>query len=259
MKPIDFTKKILLAPLDQKDWGAWRSELHTWRKDKIAELRYTGEPYTRPEFAWTQTCFTCGMAMLFDEHFYDPRSGCYRVEEFLDEGERRFGGYDAIVLWHSYPRIGFDDRNQFDFYRDTPGGFSGLRQVVRACHRRGVKVFLDYNPWDTGTRRENLSDEELLVQLVQEVEADGIFLDTMKQSGTTLLAALNAGRPGVVLESEGLTPLERIHDHHLSWAQWAPDSRAPGILRNKWLTPATWCTPSPAGTVTEPGRCRPPG
>ena len=30
--------------------------------------------------------------------------------------------HDAVVIWQAYPNIGFDERNQFDFYRDLPGG-----------------------------------------------------------------------------------------------------------------------------------------
>ena len=40
---------------------------------------------------------------------------------------------------------------------------------------RGVRVFVDYNPWDVGTRREPLSDIDALAELVRAVEADGIF------------------------------------------------------------------------------------
>jgi len=46
---------------------------------------------------------------------------------------------------------------------------------------------------------------------------------------------LDSIRPGIVLESEGAPPLVNITDHHMSWAQWFPDSFTPGILRNKWL------------------------
>ena len=69
-------------------------------------------------------------------------SGCSRPT-------RGFGGLDAVVLWHAYPVIGIDDRNQLDFYRDVPG----LADLVEALHDRGVRVFVDYNPWDIGTRR----------------------------------------------------------------------------------------------------------
>ena len=72
----------------------------------------------------------------------------------LDEAEREFGGFDGVVLWHAYPVIGIDERNQFDFYRDVPG----LRELVADLRGRGVRVFVDYNPWDTGTRREPVDD-----------------------------------------------------------------------------------------------------
>ena len=68
--------------------------------------------------------------MLCDETFYDSKTGRYTVSAFLDRERHEFGGYDSIVLWHAYPRIGLDDRNQFDFYRDMPGG------LLRIAHRR---------------------------------------------------------------------------------------------------------------------------
>ena len=63
------------------------------------------------------------------------------------------GGLDAVVLWHAYPVIGIDDRNQFDWY-----AVPGLRGLVDDLHARGVRVFLDYNPWDVGTRRTESTD-----------------------------------------------------------------------------------------------------
>jgi formylglycine-generating enzyme required for sulfatase activity len=173
--------------------------------------------------------------MMFDRMFYDPVRSRYTVDSFLDEGVGRFGGYDAVVLWHAYPRIGFDDRNQFDFYRDMPGGLDGLRELSRDIHERGVKVFIDYNPWDTGTRREGKSDIETLAELVKAIDADGIFLDTLHEGTEDFRRKLDAARPGVVLESELTLPIERIRDHHMSWAQWFKDTEAPGVLRNKWL------------------------
>jgi len=173
--------------------------------------------------------------MMYDEAFYDRSKNQYTIDSLIDDGIQRFGGYDAIVLWHAYPRIGFDDRNQFDFYRDMPGGLDGLRLLSRSIHNRGVKVFIDYNPWDTGTRREDKSDVDTLVELVSRIEADGIFLDTLHEGMKDLRAKLDAARPGVVLESELALPVGRIHDHHMSWAQGFTDSEAPGVLWNKWF------------------------
>ena len=111
-------------------------------------------------------CYCCGFVMLCDETFYDHQTDVYTVESLLDHGRREFGGYDAVVLWHAYPNLGFDDRNQFDYYRDLPGGLDGVGDVVRILHTAGVKVFLAYNPWDTGTRREAEADHDVLVALV---------------------------------------------------------------------------------------------
>ncbi len=173
--------------------------------------------------------------MLCDETFYDNGRGRYRLAEFLDGGVSEFGGFDSLVLWHAYPRIGLDDRNQFDFYRDMPGGLAGLRGIADECHRRRVRVFIDYNPWDTGTRREPLPDIDALVETVRAIDGDGIFLDTMNRGAREFRSKLDGARKGVVLESEISLPLANVHDHHMSWAQWFKDSHAPGVLRNKWF------------------------
>jgi len=232
---FDPESPLISAPREAAAWPEFRKRLAAWRAAKRRSLNYSDALYQRPEFAWVSRCFACCFLMLCDEMFYDPARSGFRVKAFLEQGQREFGGYDAVVLWHAYPRIGFDECNQFDFYRDAPGGLTGLRRVVRALHGRGVKVFIDYNPWDTGTRREGRSDLDALVEIVRAIEADGIFLDTMDQGAAGFRAKLDAVRRGVVLESEGALPLERVKDHHLSWAQWFGDSEVPGVLRNKWF------------------------
>ena len=226
---------LIPAPEDPADWPAFRQQLAAWRDATRRQLAYRDALYRRPEFDWVPSCFSCGFLMMCDETFYDPAAGRYRVAEYLDHGRREFGGCDAIVLWHAYPRIGVDDRNQFDFYRDMPGGIVGLQGVVAGAHERGVKVFIDYNPWDTGTRREGKSDLDVLATLVQALNVDGIFLDTMDRGAEAFRGKLDAVRPGVVLEGEIALPLERVHDHHLSWAQGFNDGEVPGVLRNKWF------------------------
>lgn len=233
---FDPAQNLIPAPSDPRDWPRFRELLTAWRMHRRQELNYSDALYRRPEFAsWVSRCFSCGFLMVGDETFCDSRQGRFTVERFLEQADREFGGFDAVVLWHAYPRIGADDRNQFDCYRDLPGGLPGLRAVRRRFARHGVRVFLDYNPWDTGTRREPKTDIEALCELVSAIEADGIFLDTMSQGGAEFRAKLDAARPGVVLEGEGALALEHIHDHHLSWAQWFNDSEAPGVLRNKWF------------------------
>ena len=227
-------RPVVAAPGEPGQWPAWRAALTEKRRETRARIGYDGRLYERADFAWVRSCYSCCFVMMCDETFYDPQRGRYTPERFLEEGVAAFGGYDAIVLWHAYPRIGFDDRNQWDFYRDMPGGLEGLRRLCDVMHRRGVKVFINYNPWDTGTRREGEPDIDMLVEMVAAMDADGIFLDTLHEGGSALREKLDAVRGGVVLESELTLPVERVHDHHMSWAQWFEDSDVPGVLWNKW-------------------------
>jgi hypothetical protein len=223
--------KILAAPDDPADWPAWRDALERWRSEAARRIDYDDAAYTRPEFAWTQRCFAVALVWLWDELLYDHGAGGFTPERFCEESEREFGGFDGVVIWHAYPVIGIDERNQFDYYRDVPG----LRALVDALHARGVRVFVNYNPWDVGTRREPVDDEEAIARLVRELDVDGVFLDTMKEARPGLRAAVDAARPGVAFEGESTLPLARIRDHHLSWAQWFSDSTVPGVLRARWF------------------------
>jgi sulfatase modifying factor 1 len=232
--PIDGeldTAKIIAAPSDPAEWPAWRSRLAEWRRDARARLGYTGALYDRPEFAWTQSCFCVALVWLWDELLYDFEAGRFTPERLLDEGAREFGGFDGVVLWHAYPVIGIDERNQFDWYRDVPD----LPELVTALHACGVRVFVDYNPWDVGTRREAVDDAQAVAAIVRELDADGVFLDTMKEAPEDLRRELDGIRAGLAFEGESTLPLARIEDHHLSWAQWFADSDVPGVIRARWF------------------------
>jgi sulfatase modifying factor 1 len=220
--------KILAAPDDPAEWPVWRDALARWRRQAAERVAYDDGAYRRPELAWTRRCFAVALVWLWDELLYDHAAGHFTPDRFCDESEREFGGFDAVVLWHAYPVLGLDERNQFDFYRDVPD----LRVLVDELHRRGVHVFVDYNPWDVGTRREPGGDAETLAAIVESLGADGVFLDTMKEAGAALRAALPIG---LALEGESNVPLERIGDHTLSWAQWFADSAVPGVLRARWF------------------------
>ncbi len=216
--------KILAAPDDPADWPAWRDALRRWRDQ--AREGYDGSAYER--LTWTQGCFAVALFWLWDELLYDHAAGRFTPDRFCAQSEREFGGFDGIVLWHAYPVLGIDERNQFDYYRDVPG----LRELVADFRGRGIRVFMDYNPWDTGTRREPAGDEEAAGQIVRELGLDGVFLDTMREAQPGLRAAVG---PDVAFEGESTLPLARICDHHLSWAQWFADSPVPGVLRAKWF------------------------
>ena len=234
-QPMDVNKPLIQSPESSRLWPAFRQQLTAWRDEARRASGYRDARYRDEATAWTQSSFSSCFVMLCDAAFFDPDSGQYRVEEFLRQARRDFGGFDNVILWHAYPRIGADDRNQFDFYRDMPGGVQGVRGVVRECHRHGVRALIVYKPWDVGTRREAQSDVEALAEMVHATEADGVYLDTMPLAPDGLRPALDRVRPGLALEGEGELPVAYVHDHHMSWAQHFEDSRVPGVLRNKWF------------------------
>jgi sulfatase-modifying factor enzyme 1 len=223
--------KIFAAPADPSEWPAWRAALTRWRSEAAARVTYDDSAYGLPEFAWTQSCFSVALAWLWDELLYDHEAARFTPDRYCEESEREFGGFDGVVLWHAYPVIGIDERNQFDYYREVPG----IRELIVAFQGRGIRVFVNYNPWDVGTRREDVDDVEAIAQLVGELGVDGVFLDTMKEARPGLRAAVDAARPGVAFEGESTLPLARVCDHHLSWAQWFSDSTVPGVLRARWF------------------------
>ena len=220
--------KILVPPADPADLDAWRAQLSAWQDG--ARSRF-GAPvrYDDPASAWASRCFAVAQVWLWDELFFDAGAQCFTPERFLEDARERFGGLDGVVLWHAYPVIGLDDRNQWDFY-DVPG----LAEAADALHAEGVAVFVDYNPWDVGTRRGD-DDAVELARTVRRLHADGVFLDTLRTADRGLVEALDAARPGIGLEGESKLATERIDDHTLSWAQWFADGEVPGVLRAHWF------------------------
>ncbi|MES1221866.1 MAG: hypothetical protein ABUT20_40585, partial [Bacteroidota bacterium] len=229
--------RIVMAPSDTSQWQQWKEDLQKTKKEIKTAIGYSDTLYQKNEFKWVSDCYNVAMLMLFDKEFYNPSTHHYNVNGYIQDGIKKFGGYDGVVLWHAYPRIGFDERNQFDFYREFPGGLAGLRNIVKQFHQKNIKVFIDYNPWDKGTRREDKPDMDMLADIIKAIGADGIFLDTMNESSEIFRKKVNEARSGVVLESELELPVERIYNHHMSWAQWYDDSYVPGVLWSKWFEP----------------------
>jgi len=129
-----------------------------------------------------------------------------------------------------------DERNQFDFYRDMPGGLDGLRNVVERIHQHGVKVFINYNPWDAITRREPGTIDEALTDMIAAIDADGIFLDTMTAAQENLRGIIDAKRKGVVLVPELYPKASDLASLMGSWYQiWNDAPFSPGLLHHKWI------------------------
>ncbi len=200
MEEIKFEDGVI----DFNEWKAsgkdWRERLEKERKRLRSQ--FDTREYERQDLSWFHTAFLEYFLFAYDTSVYDRESGCYRIEELLDQGKTEFGGYDFIDLWPGYPRLGVDERNQFDFFRDMPGGFEGLKDLVRRAHRKGVRVFIPYLPWDKGTRREEKSDIEMLAEIAGKLDADGIVVDSSSAAPSGLRQVLDKVKPGVVFSPE---------------------------------------------------------
>ncbi len=214
-----------------------RERLAAAMRASVPAVGFDDSLYRRADLAWAARNYVCGFVFAYDTNLWDAERGVYRVEELCEEAERDFGRWDSVVLWHAYPRIGADDRNQFDFWRDMPGGLEGLAGAVERFHRNGVRVFLPYMPWDQDTRREGRPDTEALAEIVGAIDADGIFLDTMIQAPEGLREAVDRARPGVCFEPEGGPSIPELEVCGGSWAQWFQEYPEGGVLLSRWIEP----------------------
>jgi len=158
------------------------------------------------------------LQFAWDRQYYDARTGVLVFPQFLTSLDSLLGGWDAYMLWPTWPRLGLDQRNQWDMYRDLPGGLADLKRQVDFAHSRGTRYFIAYNPWDESTRREDhLAGME---NMLRSLDADGVVLDTWGQSSREFQAVADRVRPGVILYSEGMAvPADmpgivagRVHD-----------------------------------------------
>jgi gamma-glutamyl hercynylcysteine S-oxide synthase len=216
----------------------WLAGLIDWRREHLIRIGYDDVNYRRPELQWAQRNFVHAQMMAEDRYFYDPLRQKYTVDRYLDDLIARFGGIDSVLIWHVYPNIGVDDRNQFDLARDLPGGLEGLRGAVADFHRRGVKVFLPTTPWDSGTREHAQSDWQLMAELVQAVGADGINGDTYNGVPRAFFDACDALGCPVVLQPEStISAEEQLLWNVQSWGKKAPADVIPSVAKFKWLEP----------------------
>ena len=197
-----------------------KQRFDTFRKVTRQEIDLS--PYQNNDLSWLQDQIVHHFTFLYGREVSNLETGQFEFDRLLDDGERDFGGYDALILWGTYPRLGVDERTQWDFYNDFPAGRQGLRNQIGQVHERGVKVFIPYTPWDQSLALHGWqvdSDDKQLAQLIQEVDADGVFLDTLSVIDNKLQHAVDSARPGVSFCSEGRAVGVSLQSISCSWEQ----------------------------------------
>jgi gamma-glutamyl hercynylcysteine S-oxide synthase len=184
--------------------GEWQNGLRIMFRDRyIYDLAgFDNSLYERKDLSWIKESYLIILQMAWDREFYDRITGKYTYGEVIRKGMDLFGKIDVFGLWPTWPRLGLDQRNQWDLYRDLPGGTNQLRSFVRMSRLSDTRFFIAYNPWDSSTRQ--VDHYKGMAQLISETEADGVVLDTKGSSSIELQRSADSVRKGVVMYSEGM-------------------------------------------------------
>lgn len=180
--------------------NGWREAFSRTREAFRADFDF--REYERQDLAWFRNSLIHHFTFLYSKEAYDYESDVTDIARLAKEGEE-FGGYDTVTLWHQYPRLGVDQRTQWDFFQDYPGSVQGLAEAIKQAHENGIRVLLPYKPWDVNSSQSMDSIMKEISSLLKDTGADGFFLDTMSQAPVGFRQAADDATSGIVFCSEG--------------------------------------------------------
>lgn len=216
--------------------GGWRRGLEImFRERYLYDLdKFDDALFRRADLAWVRRAYLMVLRFAWDRAYYDGDAAKYAYDGTLTAWDKTLGPVDIFTIWPTWPRLGLDERNQWDMYRDLPGGLAELRRQADLAHSLGKKYFISYNPWDSSTRHEDhIAGME---DMLRTLDADGVVLDTRGESSREFQAAADRVKPGIIMYSEGMAvPRDmpgivsgRVHD-----ALYMP----PPLNMNKFMRP----------------------
>ncbi|AMQ57735.1 formylglycine-generating enzyme family protein [Algoriphagus sanaruensis] len=184
--------------------GEWQQGLTRVFQEKMLFelLEFDNSLFERKDLQWIRHSYVMHLMYAWDKFYYDLEKGEYTLQEFLERGKTRYGGDDVISIWPTWPTLGLDQRNQFDLFKDLPGGLEAMKNQARLSREKGTRFFVCYNPWDESTNTKN--HFEGLYDLILATDADGVVLDTKAEAGREFQDAADRVKPGVVMYSEGM-------------------------------------------------------
>jgi gamma-glutamyl hercynylcysteine S-oxide synthase len=184
--------------------GEWQEGLRRAFQERLLyDLNsFNADLYKREDLKWIRKAFVMHLIMAWDKEFYDAETGKFNLSSFVKQGKKLYGGDDVVCIWPTWPTLGVDQRNQFDMYRDLPGGLKAIRSLADTLRKAGTRFFIAYNPWDESTRSEG--HLQGLADLIRETSADGVVLDTKGESSKELQEVADQVKSGVIMYSEGM-------------------------------------------------------
>lgn len=184
--------------------GNWQEGLRLMFQTRVLYDvdKFDNTLFEREDLKWIRHAYVSHLLYAWDHQYYDSKDLQNNLQAFIDRGKKWYGGDDFIGIWPTWPSLGLDQRNQWDLFRDLPGGLPALNKTAEMCRKNGARFFICYNPWDEDTRSE--SHYTGMAALIKSVGADGVVLDTKGSSSLELQHAADSVRKGVIMYSEGM-------------------------------------------------------
>jgi formylglycine-generating enzyme required for sulfatase activity len=184
--------------------GDWQNGLRLMFRDRyLFDMdQFDNKLFEREDLKWIKNSYIIILQMAWDREFFDRQSGKYTYFDELRKWNEQFNHIDVFCIWPTWPRLGLDQRNQWDMYRDLPGGTEQLKSLARSSRHYGTRFFISYNPWDNSTRKED--HFKGMADMIRETDADGVVLDTRGSSSYELQHTADSVKKGVIMYSEGM-------------------------------------------------------
>ena len=189
---------------------------HLWKEN--TRSRYDLRKYFRPKNTWIKKNYITHFTFAYGKEIFDYKKTKLNIKKIIKDG-KEFGGYDSLIFWHQYPRLGLDNTNQWDLYKYLPEELNSIKKIVEICHRNGIKFFIPFKPWDVRSNESLDYHAKSLEHFITKTNIDGFFLDTMSSLPESFLK-IQKKFPSFEFASEG-TPKEQRQIEQLtsSWDQ----------------------------------------
>ena len=112
--------------------GDWQNGLRLMFRDRyLFDLdQFDNKLFEREDLRWIRESYIIVLQMAWDREIYDRQTGKYTYTDELKKWNEQFNNIDVFGIWPTWPRLGLDQRNQWDMYRDLPGGTEQLKTIA---------------------------------------------------------------------------------------------------------------------------------
>jgi len=189
---------------------------HLWKENTRG--RYDLRKYFQSQNTWIKKNYITHFSFAYGKETFNYKKIQFNIKKIVKDG-KEFGGYDSLIFWHQYPRLGLDNTNQWDLYKYLPEEYKSIKKIVKECHKSGIKFFIPFKPWDVRSNESLDYHAKSLENFITKTNIDGFFLDTMSSLPESFLR-IQKKFPSFEFASEG-TPKEQRQIEQLtsSWDQ----------------------------------------